>query len=139
MKNTKIKIPQSIDRSRGFTLLELVIAIAVVGILATIAYPAYTRQLIKGHRASAQSYLLDVAQHEQQYLLDNRSYAATEAALNMSTPSDVAQYYTVQIAAPAVTPPTFTITATPIAGTMQASDVTLSVTDANVKSPAGYW
>lgn len=139
MKNTNIRSPHSIDRSRGFTLLELVIAMAVVGILAAIAYPAYTSQLIKGHRASAQSYLLDVAQHEQQYLLDNRSYATTAAALNMSTPSDVSPYYTVQIAAPVVTPPTFTITATPIAGTMQASDVTLSVTDANVKSPAGYW
>lgn len=127
-------------RVRGFTLMELMIAVAIVGILAAIAYPSYTKQIIKGNRASAQSYLMDVAQREQAYLLDNRSYAATEAALGTSAPADVSKYYTISITAPAgAVPPTFTATATPIAGSAQASDVTLSITEANVKSPSGYW
>lgn len=127
-------------RNRGFTLMELMIAVAVVGILAAIAYPVYTKQIIKGNRASAQAYLMDVAQREQQYLLDSRSYAATEAALGTSTPTDVSKYYMISITATAgAIPPTFTVTAAPRAGTAQAGDVTLSINEANVKSPSGYW
>jgi type IV pilus assembly protein PilE len=72
-------------------------------------------------------------------LLDQRSYAASAATLGISTPADISPYYTITIATTAGPPPTFTATATPIAGSVQASDVTLSITDANVKSPAGSW
>lgn len=125
---------------RGFTLLELMIVVAIIGILAAIAYPAYTSQIVKGNRASAQAFLMDVAQRQQQYLLDNRSYASSESALGVTTPTDVSKFYTISITAPSgAVPPTFTATASPIAGTAQASDVTLGITEANVKSPAGYW
>src|SRR4051794_24717847 len=82
-------------RRRGFTLLELVIVVVVVAILASVALPGYQDQVRKSRRASAQSHLLDIAQREQQYLLDARSYASTIAALNMSTPADVFAYYTI--------------------------------------------
>lgn len=135
MKNRRNKL----TLIRGFTLIELMIAIAIVGILAAIAYPSYADHVRKGRRASAQAHLMDVAQREQQYLLDQRSYAATVAALGMSTPSDVSTFYTITITAPAGTPPTFTATATPIAGSAQATDGAISINQANVKTPANYW
>lgn len=133
------ELHNKIIRGRGFTLLELLIVVAIIGILAAIAYPAYTDSIKKGNRASAQSYLMDIAQREQQYLLDQRAFAPSEAALGLTTPPEVSPYYTITIAAPLATPPTFTATATPISGSTQAGDVILSINDASVKTPVGYW
>ena len=60
---------------RGFTLLELMIVVAIVGILASIAYPSYMDHVRKGNRAKAQAFLMDVAQRQQNYLLVHRQYA----------------------------------------------------------------
>jgi type IV pilus assembly protein PilE len=122
----------------GFTLIELLIAIAIVAILAAIALPSYQAQIRKGHRAAAQSYMMDLAQREGQYLLDARAYASTEAALGYTaTPADVASYYTIGIAAPAVSPPAFTITATAIGA--QAADGDLTIDNQGGKTPSGKW
>jgi len=59
--------------SRGFTLIELMIAVAVVAILAMIAVPTYTAQMVKGRRSAAEAVLLDIAQRQQQYFLDSRA------------------------------------------------------------------
>jgi prepilin-type N-terminal cleavage/methylation domain-containing protein len=61
----------SAPRTRGFTLIELMIVVAIVAILAAVAYPAYTSHVRKAHRAAAQSCLMDLAQKQTQYLLDN--------------------------------------------------------------------
>jgi type IV pilus assembly protein PilE len=68
----------------GFTLLELMIVVAIVGILASIAYPSYMDHVRKGNRAKAQAFLMDVAQRQQNYLLVNRQYAATLADLGVT-------------------------------------------------------
>ncbi|WP_272912521.1 type IV pilin protein [Tolumonas lignilytica] len=121
-------------RPRGFTLLELMIAVAIVAIVAAIAYPSYQSHLISSRRAAAQSHLMDIAQNEQQYYLNARSYAATVSAMNMTTPSEVSSYYTISIAATSGAPPTFTATATPITGTSQATDGALSINNSGVKT-----
>lgn len=118
---------------RGFSLLELMIAVAVVAILAAIAYPSYQSHLISSRRASAQSHLMDIAQREQQYFLDTRSYASDLETLSMTTPSDVSSYYTITIAISSA-PPTFTATATPVTGTLQASDGALSIDNTGTKT-----
>lgn len=110
---------------KGFTLIEIMIAVAIVGILAAIAYPSYTSYLQKGRRASAQAHLVDIAQRQEQYLLDARAYAPDLATLNLTTPGDVSAYYspiTITAVNTAGAPPTFTVTATPKAGTAQATD-----------------
>lgn len=122
----------------GFTLIELLIAMIIIGILVAIALPSYQAHLIKGRRASAQSHLMDIAQRQQQYLLDARAYAPDLATLNITTPANVSTYYSpITITLPVGTLPSFIITATPTGA--QAADGALSITNTGVKTPAGKW
>jgi len=126
--------------NRGFTLIELMVAAGVVAILAAIAYPSYMAQMVKSRRASAETTLLDIAQRQQQYLLDVRGYAADVTTLKATVPSNVSTFYTVTIdPLPAGPPPTFTARAVPIAGTAQAGDVTLTIDNTGAKTPVGTW
>ena len=112
-------------RTRGFTLIELMLVVLVIAILAAIAIPSYQQHLRKGRRANAEAFLSDVASRQQQYLLDARGYALGATALtdlNVTAPNDVTAYYTITVTPAAATvPPSFTITATPIAGGVQQS------------------
>lgn len=100
-------------RNKGFTLIELMITVAVIGILAAIAYPSYQDQVRKSRRAEAQSVLMNIGTRQQQMLLDARSYATTAASLSITVPPQVTTHYTISVSAPASTPPSFTATATP--------------------------
>lgn len=126
-------------RASGFTLIELIVVVAIVGILAAVAYPSYLSSIVRNNRAAAQATLMDIAQRQQQYLLDNRAYAPDVPSLNVSLPTNVTQRYTVVIASLAGPPPTFTVTATPIAGATQAADGAISIDQAGTKTPASKW
>jgi len=134
------------SRTRGFTLVELMVTVAIVAILFSIAVPSYALFMKKSRRGDSESTLMDIAQREQQYLMDVRAYAPDIATLNTTIPADVSAYYTIQIcqttvpcAAPGGTPPTFAIIATPIAGTAQAGDYTLTLDNTGAKTPTSVW
>ena len=142
MSESNVETKKTGGASRGFTLIELMIAVAVVAILAMIAIPTYTAQMVKGRRSSAEAVLLDIAQRQQQYLLDSRSYAYSVAALNTTTPVNVSAYYTIDFLPnppPVAGPPIFTARATPIAGTAQANDAVLTIDQTGAKTPVGMW
>lgn len=58
----------------GFTLIELMITVAIVAILAAIAYPSYTRHVMKAHRSTGQGKLLEVMQAEERYFTTHDTY-----------------------------------------------------------------
>lgn len=126
-------------RQRGFTLVELMTVVAIVGIIAAIAYPSYSNHVIKSNRTAAQAHLMDLAQREQQYLADNRAYASTVSALNMTTPTSVSSKYSILIEVQDGPPPSFTITATPLTGSSQAQDGALTIDNAGTKGPSSKW
>jgi type IV pilus assembly protein PilE len=127
------------ERATGFTLIELLVAVAIVGILSAIAYPAYSKYMVKSHRAAAQVHMMELAQAEAQYLADSRSYAGSVADLKMTTPKAVSDKYTITITLADGPPSTFTIKAKPVAGSSQAGDVDLSIDSAGARSPADKW
>lgn len=136
---------QSENAVRGFTLIELMVTTAIVAILATIAYPLYLHQLVEGRRSAAEATLMDIAQREQQYMLDQRQYAAGATASALSTnlsvtlPTSVTQFYNVSVTTSSGPPPSFLATAAPIAGTAQGGDVTLTIDQTGSKQPTGTW
>lgn len=62
MKPSRISTLASVGRQRGFTLMELMIVVAIVGILASIAYPSYQSHVLKTRRAVAAGCMLELAQ-----------------------------------------------------------------------------
>lgn len=134
------------SRAHGFTLLELVITVAIVGILAAIALPSYTQYVIRANRAQAKQFLEDIANRQEQYLLDQRGYTATigSGGLNMTAPQETAGLYTFAASAggndclgTTLPTPGYRLTAT--ATGAQASDGNLCLDSVNQKTPAAKW
>jgi len=127
------------SRPRGFTLVELLVTVAIIGILAAIAYPAYTSYVIRGNRSAAQAHLMDLAQAESQYFADAHAYAGSVAALGLSTPAAVAAKYDINFTVGTTNPPTFTITAQAKLGTNQYTDGDLSIDNTGNRTPGSKW
>ncbi|HUQ29571.1 MAG TPA: prepilin-type N-terminal cleavage/methylation domain-containing protein [Usitatibacter sp.] len=130
-------------KNRGFTLIEMLVVMVVIGILAAIAIPSYQNQLVRGTRSSAQAIMADIANKEIFYLQSQRQYAIGSSALtdlNVTLPQEVSSFYTVAITGDnTATPPTFLITAAPISGKRQEADGSITLDSTGTKSPAAKW
>jgi type IV pilus assembly protein PilE len=111
--------------------------VAIVAILAAIAYPSYREHVIRGHRAEAKELLIQGANRQQQFLLDARRYATTLAEIGLTATAGRIPYTLSLATNNGATPPTFTLTATAVGG--QASDGNLSVNEQDNRLPADKW
>ena len=128
----------------GFTLIELMITVAIIAILAAIALPSYESYVRKGRRADAQSFMQEVVARQQHFLLDRRAYgsglttATSAGGLGMTVPSNVSGFYGVVMATDnAVAPPIFTVTATPSGKQAYEPCGTLTINQSGAKTASG--
>ena len=132
--------------SRGFTMIEMMITVAIVAILVSIALPSYSNVMVKLNRSAAAQFMMDIANREEQTTLDMRGFTATigSGGLGLSPSSDVAAGYTFSVALTgndclgnSLSGPAYVITATAI-GT-QAGDGNLCLDSRNNRTPAAKW
>jgi type IV pilus assembly protein PilE len=108
-------------KNRGMTLVELLIVVAIVAILASVALPSWNSQLQKARRADARNVLMTVQIEQEQYRADNGSYASTMAALGLSGYNSTSRdYYNVSIVSSSAT--AFVASAAPNTNAGQSGD-----------------
>ena len=117
---------------QGFTLIELMITVAIVGIIAAIAVPNYSEYIKRASRAEAASALLDAANKQEQYFVDNRAYSTSFSDLGIQSKTENGHF---ELTINVVNSNEFTITAKPIAGAVKedADCTSLTINDVGLK------
>lgn len=123
----------------GFTLIEMMITVIIIGILASIAYPSYVQYVTKANRSEALEALMRVVSLQEQYYLDNKKYVSDLTQLGLTASPYITQsgYYSVT----SDINNGYKITATP-QGAQLARDIKcakISISDIGVKEPVICW
>jgi type IV pilus assembly protein PilE len=130
---------QNYIQVKGFTLIELMIVMVIIGVLAAIAYPSYQSHLQKSRRVDAQTAMLELAQYMERYYTTNGSYTGAALPFTASPKDDATKYYALSLSAQAAN--SYTLSGAP-SGT-QATDscgtLTLNHTGAKTPTTSGCW
>jgi type IV pilus assembly protein PilE len=134
----------------GFSLIELMIVVAIVAIISAFAYPSYQRYVVKTKRTVAHNALLQIADRQQQFFMDNKRFAADLTNLGFganpyvvgddgssTVAGDTQAVYSVSLSN--VTATTWTATAAPLHGQLTRDSYcgSLSLTQAGTKGETG--
>ena len=127
LRNGTVHMYKTVKPQRGVTMLELLMVVAIIAMISAFAYPSYTQYVVNTKRTAATSILLQVADRQQQFFMDNKSYTADLTNLGFAnnpliigddgrvlTAGDAESVYSVALTN--VTPTTYTATATPLNG-----------------------
>jgi type IV pilus assembly protein PilE len=135
-------------RQKGFTLIEVMMVVAIVAILVGIALPAYQNSMMRSNRAPAKGGLMDVMSRQEQYFMNNKSYSTSLANLGLPaayyiddtgqqvTSSDSKRIYQITLSATAAT--SYTTTAIPQLSQANDTDcANLSLSSTGVRAESG--
>ena len=140
----RVHLPQRPARRGGFTLIELIIAMTIVVILASVALPAYSGYVARARRADARTQLMQVAQFMQRFYAANDSFAQDRAgnavidqmpASLKQSPESGNKLYALAIPAATLNAAGYEIRMVPVAGASMANDPcgTLTLTSTGVR------
>lgn len=125
--------PARILGSRGFTLVELMITVAIIGILSAVALPMYSQYVQNARRAEARAILAENAQYMQRFYTANGSFAKTLDNKAPVLPNTGNSYYTVQHVDADLTTTTFSLEAVPKGAMATDKCGTLGLTNTGVR------
>ena len=135
---------------RGVTLIELMVVVAIVAIIFAFAFPSYERYIVRAKRAVGQNVLLQVADRQQQFFMDNKQYAANMTNLGFganpfivdddgqsTVATDPDAVYSVSLSN--VTATSYTVTAAPVGAQLKRDTHcgSLTITQAGAKGKSG--
>ena len=142
MKSSK----RSSLRYTGFTLIEVMIAMAIIAILTAIAFPSYQSYITRSSRAAAQTELLEMANLQEKIYLNTTSYSVSVTAayngrsdggLGLTPGTTADGKYTLAITPNAIPTQTFLITVTPVVGSTQDGDGVMTISSNGTRLHAG--
>lgn len=114
---------------KGFTLIELMIVIAIVGIISAIAYPSYQDSVRKARRGDAQAGLVEAANDMERFYTENNTYIGVAWPANITS-----DFYTLAISAQSLS--AFALQATPTGAQLSDTCGTLTLSSTGAKTPA---
>jgi len=126
------------SKASGFTLIELMIVVAIIAILTGIGYPSYQNHMRQTRRTDAYTALARIADLQERFYLQNRTYSTDIAQLGGANSAE--GYYTLSVTA--ADNNTYTLQADAVAGGPQASDsacTTMNLNQAGTKTPTECW
>lgn len=129
---------RDMNKNHGFTMVELLIAVAIMGIIAAVAIPSYSGYLTESRRTDAKTLLLEAAGEQARFFSENNSYAASMTAMGYGADSEPTESGHYNVAVSAATATSFTLTAT--AAGDQANDAVcgnLSINSVGTKLESG--
>lgn len=131
---------QNYQKQHGFSLIEVMVVVAIIAILAGIALPSYREYVRKGNRSDGQAALLNLGSALEKYFYTNKTYTATLSDVGYSSATSSEGHYTLSIVAATTACPIascYEIKATAIGG--QVADGDLTMNSFGQKLPADKW
>ena len=130
-------------KTHGFTLIELMIVVAILAIIVAIGYPSYRDQVMKARRADGKAFLLEIADRQERFYSDQSSYTTDITDLGFDDAIAPDGYYTAAITDDPTGDLTlsYTITVTPLGSQLKDKCASFTVTSQGTRpaSPADCW